>query len=91
MNDRKVKLTLYIADRSARSSEAIERLQQAFKRNVRRNFALELVSVSEAPMRALRERVLITPTLIADGRPGRVVGDLSDPVLLDYFLESVED
>jgi hypothetical protein len=85
-----MRLTLYVADHSTTSTQAIEHLQQAIERLGGGDVQLELVSVSESPHRALRERVLVTPTLVADGLRGRVVGDLSDPDLLDYFLRSIE-
>jgi hypothetical protein len=52
-------------------------------------FELEVVEVFDQPRRAMENRILVTPTLLARGR--RVVGDLDDPTLLDYFLRAVSE
>jgi hypothetical protein len=88
-NLRATKLTLFIAPNSPASSIALANLRSAFARNAAEHIQLEIVDVFSAPERILTERILVTPTLLADGRPGRVIGDLSDAGLLDHFLQSL--
>ena len=53
------------------------------------SFDLEIVNVYDDPDRALRERVLVTPTLLAPDSARRLVGDLSETAQLHYFLHGL--
>jgi hypothetical protein len=86
-SDSEVHLLLFIA-RRAKSVAAVENLQRAL-RDLDRTFTLEIVDVAEHPDRALEVRVMVTPTLLAPGYAGRLVGDMSDLILVRYFLETL--
>ena len=84
-----LKLALFVALRSPSAGAAIGNVRAAFERFPNDAFDLEIIDVFEEPERALRERVLVTPTLIARPSGRRVVGDLSDPKILDVYLQSL--
>jgi hypothetical protein len=54
-----------------------------------RSFALEIVNVYDDPERALLNRVLVTPTLLAPASARRLVGDCSEKLQLHYFLQGL--
>ena len=68
---------------------AIENIRSALERCKEHAFLLETVEIVEFPLRALQQRVLVTPTLFVPACNRHVVGDLNDAGLLDYFLQSV--
>lgn len=82
-------LALFIAPNSSSSGMAVENIRRALERFEAGTFALETVDVFAAPARALHDRVLVTPTLLAPHCGRRVVGDLNDASLLDYFLQAL--
>jgi len=84
-----VALTLFVAENASSSLDAVRNLQSALQRVGSDAFSVEIVEIFGQPARALRSRVLLTPTLLADASTRRVVGDLGDPSLLDYFLKSL--
>jgi hypothetical protein len=84
-----IALTLFIAATSPSSSTALLNIRSALDRFEGNRFALAVIDVFEHPLRALESRILITPTLLAHACTRRVVGDLGDPNLVDYFLQSV--
>ncbi len=84
-----VLLTLFVAPAESGSQVAIHNLYRCLERFTAKAFSLEIVDVFAAASRALRNRVLVTPTLIAPGCGRRVVGDLSEASRLDYFLETL--
>jgi circadian clock protein KaiB len=84
-----IRLVLFLAPDSARSQLAQQNVSAAFRTFGDAAFELETVDVFAEPTRALRERVLVTPTLLAPGCGRRIVGDLSDASLLQYFLHSI--
>lgn len=84
-----LQLTLFVALNSATCATAIENMHRAFRRLDEDAFELEVVDVFKEPERTLRERVFVTPTLLAGALGRRVVGNLSDPGLLDFFLRSL--
>jgi hypothetical protein len=56
---------------------------------VRLHFAFEIVNVFEFPERALNNRVLVTPTLVAPSCGRRLIGDLSEASQRYYFLQAL--
>jgi len=71
-------LRLYVAGRAPNSELARANLA-AMLDTAGRRVRLEIVDVLEHPERAVRDGILVTPTLVRPGRvPARVVGNLSD-------------
>ena len=85
---RPIVLALFIAPESSLGNLAAQRLRAILER-YGSTFELELVDIFSDPQRLLRERVLITPTLLASALGQRVVGDLADDSLVDHFLQSL--
>lgn len=82
----KVLLYLFVANDAPKSIAAIENIQRALVDLADRHFRLEIVNVYDDPYRALSNRVLVTPTLLAPAAARRLVGDLSEKTQLHYFL-----
>jgi hypothetical protein len=85
----RIRLTLFVAPNSQASVLAAEHLQRALERCDAPAFDLEIVDVFTDSQRLLSDGVLVTPTLLAKELGQRVVGDLSNASLLEYFLESL--
>jgi len=84
-----IPLVLFVAGDAPRTTAAVENLQRALIEFADRNFQLEVVNVFESAGRAIAHRVLVTPTLLAPGSSRRLVGDLSEPTQLRYFLQTI--
>jgi circadian clock protein KaiB len=84
-----VRLFLFVANDSPRSIVAVENIRRALGNIGDRKYALEIVNVYDDPDRALTNRVLVTPTLLAPASARRLVGDLSEKTQLDYFLQGL--
>jgi circadian clock protein KaiB len=84
-----IRLCLFVANETPRSIIAIENIRRALMEFVDSTFALEVVNVFDDPDRALSERVLVTPTLLAPASARRIVGDLSERSQLHYFLQGL--
>ena len=82
-------LILFIASDAPKSIMALANIQRALADLVDRAFKLEIVNVYDDPDRALANRVLVTPTLLAPGPGRRLVGDLSEKSQLHYFLQGL--
>jgi hypothetical protein len=67
----------------------VENIGQALANHPPLAFKLEIIDVYSDPLRLLRESVFATPTLVATDLARRVVGDLSDASLLEFFLQSL--
>ena len=80
-----VRLFLFVANDAPRSIIAIENIRRALADFAASMFALEIVNVFDDPDRALRARVLVTPTLLAPDFARRLVGDLSETAQLTTF------
>jgi circadian clock protein KaiB len=80
----KLVLRLYVAGDSPNSVRARENLRKAIASVPHEDVNLELVDVLRDPERALRDAVLITPTLIriAPMPERRVIGNLHDRSVL---------
>jgi hypothetical protein len=84
-------LVLYVAGSSTKALAAASNLRKALVDLHRSGLRLETVNIYDDLQRALRERIFITPTLVAAACSLRIVGDLSDAEQLKYFLNLVWD
>jgi circadian clock protein KaiB len=84
-----VQLFLFVANEAPRSIIAIENIKRALTELAELTFLLEIVNVYDDPERALSNRVLVTPTLLAPAAARRLVGDLSEKSQLHYFLQGL--
>lgn len=73
------KFRLYVASDALNSAQAISNLHAICRRYLPERHEIEIVDVFKEPLRALKERVFMTPTLIRlePGPERRVVGTLS--------------
>ncbi len=84
-----IRLTLFIAPNSFASTAAVDNIGRALGNYPSRAFTLEVIDVFSDPQRLLRESVFVTPTLVAPDLARRVVGELSDASLLEFFLQAL--
>jgi circadian clock protein KaiB len=82
-------LTLYVDGASPRSVTAIEAVRRVCDEELGCQVDLEVIDVQREPALALRDQVIVVPTLIKrlPGPPRRIVGDLSDPARLRLGLD----
>lgn len=75
-----VTLCLYVAGGAPNSMKAIANLEAICQRYLKDGYKLEVVDVCEHPLRALSDRVVVTPSLtkVSPGPPSNVIGNLSD-------------
>ena len=85
----RVVLLLFVVNDAPKSIIAIENIGRALAELAARTFALEIINVYDDPDRALANRVLVTPTLLAPASGRRLVGDLSQKTQLMYFLQGL--
>jgi circadian clock protein KaiB len=83
---------LYVAGRSLNSAHALDNLQALCRQHLPDAHEVEVVDILSEPGRALREGVLVTPTLVRL-RPGpvvRIIGNLGQKqtVLTTLGLEA---
>ncbi len=85
MNPEVIAFRLYIAGDAPNSLQAIANLRQICETHLPDRYEIEIVDVLVDPRRALRESILMTPTLVTDSPyPGhRIVGTLNntEPIL----------
>jgi circadian clock protein KaiB len=83
-SDEAMSVVLYIAGDSPNSATARANLRAVITRHPERQVNLKIVDVLKDPERALRDRVLVTPTMIKATPPPerRVVGNLSNEAAL---------
>lgn len=86
MTDRRVLLRLYVAGQLPNSRRALATLTDFCQRRLGDRHCLEVVDVLADPERALRDRILLTPTLvILEPPPVRTLaGDLSETATLEH-------
>jgi hypothetical protein len=84
-----LELILFVVPSSSTTAAAIENVRRAVKRFPDETFVLKIIDVSEDPERVLHDRIFVTPTLVAPTSGRRVIGDLSDPKTLDFFLHAL--
>jgi len=85
-----IPLLLFVVGDAPRTAVAVENLRLALTEFRDRKFQLEIVDVFENAGRAIADRVLVTPTLLAPGSSRRLVGDLSEKSQLRYFLQTLD-
>lgn len=75
-----VRLRLYVAGDGPNSMQAIANLNSLCKQKLVDRHSIEIVDVFQQPHRALRDGVLLTPTLVkvAPAPVRRIVGTLSE-------------
>lgn len=75
-----VTLCLYVAGGAPNSVKAIANLEAICQRYLKDGYKLEVVDVCEHPLRALADRVVVTPSLtkVSPGPPSNVIGNLSN-------------
>lgn len=87
------KFLLYVADDTPNSAQAVANLTALCREHLAGRHEIEIVDVFKEPVRALADRVFMTPTLIrlAPLPVRRIVGTLSQPekVLQGLGLEPV--
>jgi circadian clock protein KaiB len=86
--DVRLRLRLYIAGVAPNSQRAVANAKAACADHFAAAHELEVVDVMAEPERAVRDRVVVTPTLIKlfPGPEQRAIGDLSDlPLLLSVL------
>lgn len=86
-----IRLRLYLAGATPNSQRAESNLDAALREfAARRDFDVEYIDVLLDAKRAVADRVIVTPTLIAVGRKSRavIIGDLSDSKKLHAFLKA---
>ena len=73
-------MCLYVARDAPNSVRAVANLAEICKRHLHGRFKLEIVDVLKSPLRALKDGILVTPSLLRiSPSPGaKIVGDLSD-------------
>ncbi|HSJ55096.1 MAG TPA: circadian clock KaiB family protein [Anaerolineae bacterium] len=78
--DTRLVLRLYIAGRGPNSVRAMANLDGLAETYGRDGFEIEIVDVLAEPQRALRDHVLVTPTLVKLAPPPtiQIAGDLSE-------------
>ena len=86
--DKRLVLRLYIAGRGPNSVRALANLDALAQDYGRDGFEIEVVDVLVEPLRALRDHVLVTPTLVKLAPPPKVqiAGDLSEGYRVVYAL-----
>jgi circadian clock protein KaiB len=75
----RIKLRLYVAGHAPNSARALTNLETICEEYGKDRFEIEIVDVLDDPLRALEDRVLVTPTLIKMAPPPaiQIAGDLS--------------
>jgi len=75
-----VTLCLYVAGGAPNSVIAIANLEAICQQYLKDGYKLEVIDVCEHPLRALSDRVVVTPSLtkLSPGLPANVIGNLSD-------------
>ncbi len=71
---------LYLIERTSKSEQIIRNLKKSMKDELKDQFSLEVIYITENPELAKRAKVICTPTLIKE-QPlpvRRIVGDLID-------------
>jgi circadian clock protein KaiB len=85
---RRVEVRLYVAGESPNSVTAIRNLRALLEELPRGEAKLEIIDVLEEPERALRDGVLVTPTMMRVAPPPerRVIGDLRERSVVSSLL-----
>lgn len=73
-------LRLYITDHTPRSIAAVQNLRKICKEELNGDYELEIIDVLKDQVRAHKDKVIATPTLIRElpNSIARILGDLSN-------------
>lgn len=84
-------ITLYIAGSSLNSLRALTNLKAICQAYFPDRHQIEIVDIFDDPLRALADKVLVTPTLVktAPAPLIRIIGDLRDTEMVVLALQSV--
>ena len=85
-----IELQLYITSGTANSEQALTQLRAALENKPSGRFRLEIVDLKQEPLRGLIDGIVAIPTLQKKNglQTERLIGNLSDKVVLDSFLSS---
>ena len=74
------KFRLYITPLTSNSLRAINNLDALCQEELEGEYEVEIIDITQQPLRAERDRILATPTLVksAPAPIKRIIGDLSD-------------
>jgi circadian clock protein KaiB len=83
-------MTLYVAGSALNSLRARANLEALCEAHFPENFQIEIVDIFEDALRALKDKVLVTPTLVktAPAPVIRIIGDLRDRETVALALKS---
>lgn len=75
-----VVMCLYVARDAPNSVRAVANLAEICKQYLHGRFKLEIVDVLKSPLRALKDGILVTPSLakLSPAPAAKIVGNLSD-------------
>lgn len=79
-DEKSYKLRLFITGASPNSTRAVDNLKAFCDKNLKDNYALEIIDVYQQPAIAEQEQIIALPLLLKKG-PGmdrRLIGDMSD-------------
>lgn len=84
-------ITLYMAGNSLNSLRALTNLKTICQAHFPGRHQIEIVDIFDDPLRAMRDKVLVTPTLVKTlpSPVVRIVGDLRDTQTVVLALQSV--
>lgn len=84
-------ITLYMAGHSLNSLRAMTNLKTICQTYFAGHYQLEIIDIFDDPLRAVRDKVLVTPTLLktAPAPVIRIVGDLRETETVVLALQSV--
>lgn len=85
-------LTLYTAGNSLNSLRALANINDICEDHFKGHYQLEVVDIFEHPLRALVDKILVTPTLVrtAPGERLLIVGSLSEKQTVVLALQGTE-
>lgn len=89
-SDPTLMLTLYVAGSALNSLRALTNLRAICEAHFSGRYQLEIVDIFEDPLRALADKVLVTPTLVKQAPVPvlRIMGDLSETQVVLLALQS---
>ena len=84
-------ITLYMAGHSLNSLRAMTNLKTICQTYFAGRYQLEIIDIFDDPLRAVKDKVLVTPTLLktAPAPVIRIVGDLRETETVVLALQSV--
>ena len=85
-----IELQIYITAGTSNSEQALTQLRAALENKPSGRFRLEIVDLKQEPLRGLIDGIVAIPTLQKKNglQTERLIGNLSDKVVLDSFLSA---